>query len=51
MYTIQVRGTQYEVYYFERGIQDYTKRFNTKGEALAYLLELLLADPRAKQDF
>ncbi|MDM8527942.1 hypothetical protein QUF58_06965 [Anaerolineales bacterium HSG24] len=51
MYTVQIRGEQYEVYYFERGIKEYTKLFNDRGEALDYLLELLLNDPRARQDF
>lgn len=47
MYTIQVHGDIYEVYYFERGIKEHAKKFNNKGESLEYLLDLLLADPRA----
>ncbi|MGO2355593.1 MAG: hypothetical protein ACTH58_12765, partial [Marinomonas foliarum] len=51
MYAIQVHGDSYEVYYFERGIKEYTKTFSDKGASLNYLLELLLADPRAKGNF
>ncbi|TEW44751.1 hypothetical protein [Psychromonas algicola] len=49
MYTIQIHSCSYEVYYFERGIKEYTKTFNDKGASLAYLLKLLLADPRCKK--
>ncbi|MDM8518578.1 hypothetical protein QUF64_00920 [Anaerolineales bacterium HSG6] len=49
MYTVQIRGERYEVYYFERGIKEYTAWFDNQGEALEYLLELLLADSRAKR--
>jgi len=51
MYTIQIHGDSYEVYYFERGIKEYTKSFTGKDASLEYLLKLLLADPRAKNTF
>jgi len=51
MYTIQIHDDSYEVYYFERGIKEYIKTFSNKGESLDYLLQLLLADPRAKNNF
>ena len=51
MYTIQVHGNSYEVYYFERGIKEYARSFDDKGASLDYLLSLLLADPRAKNNF
>jgi hypothetical protein len=51
MYTIHIHGDIYEVYYFERGIKDHTRTFKDKGASLDYLLELLLADPRASNSF
>jgi hypothetical protein len=48
VYTIQIHGDSYEVYYFESGIKEYAKTFSDKGASLDYRLELLLADPRAK---
>jgi len=51
MYTIQVHGDSYEVYYFERGIKEYERVFTNKGASLEYLLKLLIADPRAKNTF
>ncbi|WP_334079060.1 hypothetical protein [Microbulbifer sp. M83] len=51
MYTIQIHGNSYEVYYFERGIKENAKTFTDKGESLEYLLKLLVADPRAKNTF
>jgi len=51
MYTIQIRGDIYEIYYFERGIKEYAKTFSDKSASLEYLLELLIADPRASNNF
>lgn len=51
MYTVQIHGDTYEVYYFEHGIKEHTKTFNDKGESLDYLFDLLLADPRASNSF
>lgn len=51
MYTVQFRDNSYEVYYFERGIKEHAKMFSDKGASFEYLFELLLADPRAKNNY
>ncbi|MFE8073470.1 hypothetical protein QQM79_20630 [Marinobacteraceae bacterium S3BR75-40.1] len=51
MYTIQLINGQFEVYYFERGVKEFARTFSERARSLDYLLELLLADPRAKNGF